>query len=54
VNDLIDRHNRWYPAEAKLAMDPRTGDYVLVAGERYSHRALDADWVLARFPATLP
>ena len=35
VNDLIDRHNRWYPAEARLPMDPRTSDYALVNGERY-------------------
>ena len=51
VNDLIDRHNRWYPLEARLPMDPRTGDYVLVNGEHYSRRPLDAAWVLARFPA---
>ena len=25
VNDLIDRHNRWYPAEARLPMDPHDG-----------------------------
>jgi hypothetical protein len=51
VNDLIDRHNRWYPLEARLPMDPRTGDYVLVNGEHYSRRRLDAAWVLERFPA---
>jgi hypothetical protein len=51
VNDLIDRHNRWYPLEARLPMDPRTGDYVLVNGEHYSRRPLDAAWVLERFPA---
>jgi hypothetical protein len=50
VNDLIDRHNRWYPLEARLPMDPRTGDYVLVNGEHYSRRPLDAEWVLERFP----
>jgi hypothetical protein len=50
VNDLIDRHNRWYPAEARLRMDPQTGDHALVNGERYSKRPLDATWVLARFP----
>jgi hypothetical protein len=50
VNDLIDRHNRWYPLEARLPMDPRTGDYVLVNGEHYSRRPLDAAWVLERFP----
>lgn len=50
VNALIEQHNRWYPVEARLPMDPRTGDYALVNGERYSKRPLDADWVLARFP----
>jgi hypothetical protein len=51
VNDLIDRHNRWYPAESRLPMDPRTGDYVLVAGKDYRRRPLDAAWALERFPA---
>ncbi|MGL6280091.1 MAG: hypothetical protein ACRC50_11110 [Gaiella sp.] len=51
VNDLIERHNRWYPIEARLPMDPRRGDYVLVNGRDYRRRPLGADWVLARFPA---
>ena len=51
VNDLIGRHNRWYPAESRLPMDPRTGDYVLVNGRSYRHRPLDASWVLERFPS---
>src|SRR5262245_58836264 len=25
LNDLIDRHNRWYPVESRLPMDPRRG-----------------------------
>jgi len=50
VNELIAAHNRWYPAEARLPMDPRTGDYVPVNGERYSLAPLDAEWVLARCP----
>lgn len=53
VNELIERHNRWYPVEARLAMDVRRRDYVLVNGERYSRRPLDAAWVLERFPAEL-
>ena len=53
VNDLIDRHNRFFPAEARLPMDPRTGDFVLVGGDRYDRRPLDAEWVLERFPAEL-
>jgi hypothetical protein len=51
VNDLIRRHNRWYPIEARLAMDPRTGDFVRIDGKPYRRRPLDADWVLERFPA---
>lgn len=53
VNDLIDRHNLWYPAEARLPMDPRTGDYALVNGRDYRLEPLDAAWVLERFPADL-
>lgn len=50
VNGLIDRHNRWFPAEARLPMDPRTGDYALVNGRSYRRPPLDAAWVLERFP----
>jgi hypothetical protein len=51
VNELIDRHNRWYPAESRLPMDPRTGDYALVNGKSYRHEPLDARWVLERYPS---
>ena len=50
VNELIERHNRYYPAEARLPMDPRTRDFALVNGEHYGKRPLDAEWVLERFP----
>jgi hypothetical protein len=53
VNDLIERHNRWYPAESRLPMDPKRGDFALVLGRDYRRRPLDAAWVLARFPADL-
>lgn len=53
VNDLIERHNRWYPVESDLPMDPRRGDYVLVGGRDYRLRPLDAAWALARFPPEL-
>ena len=53
VNDLIERHNRYYPAEARLPMDPRTRDFALVNGEHYSKPLLDAEWILARFPPEL-
>jgi hypothetical protein len=51
VNDLIDRHNRWYPTESRLPMDPRTGDYALVNGRSYRRGPLGASWVLERFPS---
>ena len=51
VNDLIDRHNRWYPLEARLPMDPRSRDFVKVGGRPYRREPLDAAWILERFPA---
>jgi hypothetical protein len=54
LNDLIVRHNRWYPAEAGLPMDPRTGDFVPVGGRPYRRRPLDPAWILERFPPSLP
>ena len=49
VNELIDRHNRWYPAESRLPMDPRTGDYALVNGKSYRCEPLGARWAFERF-----
>jgi hypothetical protein len=51
VNELIERHNRNFPAEARLAMDPRTRDFVRINGRSYLRQPLDADWILERFPA---
>ena len=51
VNDLIARHNRWYPVEARLPMDPRRRDYVLVNGRDYRLRPLDAAWALELYTA---
>jgi hypothetical protein len=53
VNDLIDRHNRWYPVESRLPMDPRRRDYALVNGRDYRLATLDAEWIVERFPADL-
>jgi hypothetical protein len=53
VNELVDRHNRFFPAEARLAMDPRTRDFVKINGRSYERAALDAEWILARWPADL-
>lgn len=46
VNDLIARHNRWYPVEARLPMDPRRRDYALVNGRDYRLTPLDTEWAL--------
>ncbi|HSC73547.1 MAG TPA: hypothetical protein VLB89_05225 [Gaiellaceae bacterium] len=51
VNELIERHNRHYPAESRLPMNPRTGDFVLVNGRPYTREPLGAGWILSRFPA---
>ena len=53
LNDLIDRHNRWYPVESRLPMDPRRGDYALVNGRDYRLEPFGAEWVLERWPADL-
>jgi hypothetical protein len=53
INRLIEQHNRWYPVEAQLPMDPRTGDYALVDGRHYTRRPLDAAWILQRFPVAV-
>jgi hypothetical protein len=50
VNELIEKHNRWYPIEARLAMDPRSRDFVKVGGRDYRRVPLDASWVLELFP----
>jgi hypothetical protein len=53
VNDLVDRHNLWFPVESRHPMDPPTGDYALVNGHDYRLERLDSEWVLERFPAEL-
>ena len=50
VNELIERHNRHYPAESRLPMNPRTGDFVHVNGRPYTREPLGAEWILERFP----
>lgn len=50
VNELIAKHNRWFPVEARLPMDPRTRDFVKVGGRSYRREPLDAAWILQRFP----
>ena len=54
VNGLIEQHNRYYPVESRLPMDPRTGDYAAPKnGQPYPLAHLDAAWILERFPPDL-
>jgi hypothetical protein len=53
VNDLVDRHNRYFPAEANLGMDVHTRDYVGFGGGDYRLKRLDAAWIFERFPPDL-
>jgi hypothetical protein len=53
LNELIRQHNEWYPIERDLPMNPRTGEYVPIAGRSYRREELDADWILERFPPVL-
>jgi hypothetical protein len=53
LNELIAHHNEWYPVEADLPHDPRTGEYVTVGGRDFRRPLVDAAWVFERFPARL-
>lgn len=53
VNELIEKHNRHFPAESRLPMDPQTGDFVRLNGKPYRRERLDAAWILERFPPEL-
>jgi len=50
-NTLVRQHNEWYPIERQLPVNPVTGEYVQIHGRSYRRRALDAAWILERFPA---
>jgi hypothetical protein len=53
INELIEGHNRNFPAESRLPMNPRTGDFVLINGRPYTREPLGAEWILDRFPPTM-
>ena len=50
VNELIEEHNRWYPAERRLPLNPRTGDYLTIGNREWRRPRLDAAWILDQFP----
>ena len=46
INDLIAKHNAYYAIEARVPMNPRTGDYA----RRWQRGEYTAEWILERFP----
>jgi hypothetical protein len=50
VNELIRQHNEYYPIEARLPLDPRTCDYVLLRGRSYRREPVGPAWALERYP----
>lgn len=52
VNEVIERHNRYYPVESGLPMDPATRNYALLGGQDYRCAPLDPAWALERFPVS--
>jgi hypothetical protein len=54
VNGLIGEHNEYYPIEANLPLDPKTGDFVPLAGRPYRREHAGPRWVLERFPPVPP
>lgn len=50
TNELIAKHNRYYPIEARLPMDPRTRDFVKIGGRPYWREPLTTSWILNEFP----
>jgi len=50
VNELIDEHNKWYPAERRLPLSPRTGDYLTIGNREWRRTPLDSEWIFRQFP----
>lgn len=50
VNTLIDHHNRYYPVEANLPTDPRTGRLMRGAEPFEREPLLSREWLEARYP----
>ena len=46
INALVAKHNAYYPIEARVPMNPRTGTYA----QSWQRNAYGAEWILERFP----
>ena len=51
VNALIDEHNRWFPIERNLPLDPATGEYLPVLGRTHRLERLGPGWAAAAVSA---
>ena len=50
LNDLIDKHNTYYPMEAKLQIDPNTGAPLLGSVPWKPKERISVEGLLKRFP----
>ena len=50
INRLIASHNAYFPIEASVPMNPRTGGYA----KSWRREPYDAEWILTRFPPRRP
>jgi hypothetical protein len=46
INELIGKHNAYYPVEARVPMSPRTGGYA----RSWQRGEYTAEWILEHFP----
>jgi hypothetical protein len=46
INELVARHNAYYPIEARVPMNPRTGGYA----KSWKRERYGEEWILERFP----
>jgi len=51
LNELIRAHNEWYPIERNLPVNPRTGEFVRVAGRSFLRPVVGPEWILRELPA---
>ena len=52
LNDLIEKHNRYYPVEANLRADPHSGKYLLGGSIWQEKEKITKEKLLKRFPLT--
>ena len=47
-NELVALHNRWYPVEANLRIDPKTGEYLVYGRAWHPETEFTLERILAR------